>query len=85
MSELKLAQIVDYDIQTDDYLVGFRHFSERIEGLSEFVWLSKKQEEAVWLWWHSYGNSGDMFTRKTFSLRKKELPEEYHFWKQLKE
>ena len=85
MSELKIAQIADYDIQQHGYLVGFRYFSERIEGLAEFVWLSKKQEEAVLEWWRDHGDGGYLFGSTTFSLRKKELPEEYHFWKQTKE
>ena len=85
MSELKLAQVVDYDIWSDDYLVAFRYFSERIEGLAEFVWLSKKQEKSIRKWWSDRGDGGYLFGSKIFSLRKKELPEEYHFWKQTKE
>ena len=86
MSKLKLAQIVDYDIQQHGYLVGFRYFSERIECLAEFVWLSKKQEAAIMEWWRrDHVEVSYLFESKTFSLRKKELPEEYHFWKQTKE
>ena len=76
---LRLAQIVDYDIQTADCMVAFRHMFQEIKGLQAFVWLSYDQELAVYEWWAEHGN-GEPLVNQTFSLRKGSLPAELHFW-----
>ena len=65
--ELRLAQIVDYDIQIADCVVAFRHMSQEIKGLQAFVWLSYDQEIAVYEWW---AGNGEPLVNQTFSLRK---------------
>ena len=79
MSKLKLAQIVDYNIQRHRYIVIFRYEYRKIEGLQGFTWLSKEQEKAVREWWYEHGSGGALENRMFFE---EFLPEEYHFWKQ---
>ena len=79
--KLRLAQIVDYDINTADCTVAFRHMFQEIKGLQAFVWLSYDQEIAVYEWWAEHGN-GEPLVNQTFStLRGFSLPEKLCFWK----
>ena len=77
--ENRLAQIVDYDINTADCMVAFRPMFQEIKGLKAFVWLSYEQEIAVYEWWAEHGN-GEPLVNQTFSLRKGDPPEELRFW-----
>ena len=77
--ELRLAQIVDYDIVTHDCVVAFRHMLQEIKGLHAFVWLSYDQAIAVYEWWAEHGN-GEPLVNQNFSLRKGDPPEELCFW-----
>ena len=79
MSELKLAQIADYDIQTADCFVAFRYFRRKVKGIEAFVWLSLEQEKAVRFWWAEHGD-GNPLEEMAFSIRKNQLPKELHFW-----
>ena len=76
---IRLAQIVDYNINTADCMVAFRHMFQEIKGLQAFVWLSYDQEIAVYEWWAEHGN-GEPLVNQTFSLRKGDPPEELRFW-----
>ena len=77
--ERKFAQIVDYDIATADYLVAFRYLRQDIGGVKEVVWLSPGQEWTVRGWWGAQGNS-EPLEKMVFSIRKNQLPKEFHFW-----
>ena len=76
---LRFAQIVDYDINTDDCLATFRYSYQKIAGVQAFMFLTPKEEKAVRDWWAEHGD-GNPLGEMVFSLRKNQLPEELKFW-----